>query len=201
MIIDCASIQECMRFEDIEAMTTQENESKAQQAQRRLQQAFDAYNDGKLDKAEEAFGDAEIHFRLMGDFKRAGDCRFMIADIQRQNNALEKAINSYQRARRLYRDAQRPLNEAASLLAMGHVERQLAHLDRAQDLYQQALQLYQAHHDAQGSGNAELALGHIELQRGQMHYAAEHYQDAIRYFSEGNDIIHEADASRSLEDI
>jgi len=66
-----------MRFEDNEAMTIQEHENQARQAQQRLQQAFDAYSEGKLDQAEEAFGDAEIHFRLLSDFKRAGDCRSM----------------------------------------------------------------------------------------------------------------------------
>src|SRR5215469_7215796 len=102
-------------------------------AERRLQAGITALNNGTLDIAAEAFSDAEIRFRLLGDFKRAGDARSMLADVQRQNNQLEQAVNSYQRAMKFYRDAGRPLNEAGSALAMGHVERQQAHLDRAQD--------------------------------------------------------------------
>src|SRR5436190_160240 len=150
-------------------MATQDNattEKDRQKAEKRLQDGIEAYNDGKLDKAAEAFGDAEIRFRLIGDFKRAADSRAMIADVQRQNNALEQAINSYQRAIKLYKDAHRPVGEANMQLSLGHVERQLAHLDRAQDAYQSAQQLYRAQSNAQGLGNSALALGHIELQRG-----------------------------------
>src|SRR5581483_3417702 len=152
------------KLEEYSIMTTAENEKKEkdrQQAERRFQSAIEAYNDGQLDKAAEAFGDAEIRFRLAGDFKRAGDSRSMIAEIQRQNNTLEQAINSYQRAMKFYRDAGRPINEAGSLLSMGHVERQLAHLDRAQNAYLTAQRLYSDHHNAPGLGNVALALGHI----------------------------------------
>src|SRR5437868_14958828 len=102
-------------------------------AEKRLQAGIDAFNDGKLDRAAEAFNDAEIRFRLLGDFKRAGDARSMLADVQRQNNQLEQAVNSYQRAVKFYRDAGLPLNEAGAAPAKGHVERQQALLDRAQD--------------------------------------------------------------------
>src|SRR6266446_723846 len=122
-------------------------------AEKRLQVGIDAYYDSKFDIAAEAFSDAEIRFRLLGDFKRAGDARSMLADVQRQNNQLEQAVNSYQRAMKFYRDAGRPLNEAGSALAIGHVERQQAHLDRAQDAYQVAQNLYRTHKNAQGQGN------------------------------------------------
>ena len=59
-------------------MTPTENGKKEidlQQAEQRFNAAFTAYNEGKLDKATEAFGDAEIHFRVAGDLKRAGDAR------------------------------------------------------------------------------------------------------------------------------
>src|SRR5260370_30068353 len=90
-------------------------------AEKRLQAGIDAFYDGKLDAAAEAFSDAEIRFRLLGDFKRSGDSRTMLADIQRQKNQLEQAANSYQKAMRLYRDANLPLNEAGSSLSLGHV--------------------------------------------------------------------------------
>jgi tetratricopeptide (TPR) repeat protein len=183
-------------------MTTSENSNKdLQQAEQRLNTAFTAYNEGKLDKATEAFGDAEIRFRLGGDLKRAGDARSMIADIQRTANQFDQALNSYQRAKRLYHDAQHPLLEAGSMLSSGHIERQLAHLDRAQDAYQGAQHIYRTHQQAQGLGNVELALGHIELQRGNTAYATEHYYDAIQNYKLANDSIHEADASRSLADM
>ncbi len=105
-------------------------------AEKRLQAGITAFNNGTLDIAAEAFSDAEVRFRLLGDFKRAGDSRTMLADVQRQNNMLEQAANSYQRAMNFYRDAGYPLNEAASALSLGHIERQLAHLDRAQESYQ-----------------------------------------------------------------
>ena len=63
---------------------------------------------GKLDQATEAFGDAEIRFRLVGDFKRAGDARSMIADIQRENNQFQQALNSYQRARQTLPGSPKP---------------------------------------------------------------------------------------------
>src|SRR2546426_6057313 len=130
-------------------MSTQEEKT----AEKRLKEGIDAFYDGKLDAAAEAFGDAEIRFRLLGDFKRAGDSRSMLADVQRENNRLEQAVNSYQRAIKLYRDAGRPLNEAHAALALGHIERQQAHLDRAQQMYESAQQLYNAHNYAQGQGN------------------------------------------------
>ncbi len=94
-------------------MSTQDEKA----AEKRLQAGIDAFYDGKLDVAAEAFSDAEIRFRLLGDFKRSGDSRTMLADIQRQQNQLEQAANSYQKAMRLYRDANRPLNEAGSSVA------------------------------------------------------------------------------------
>src|SRR5690349_6912610 len=142
-------------------MTTQDHEKREkdrQLAEKLLQAGLEAYNDGQLDKATEAFGDAEIRFRLIGDFKLAGDSRALIADVQRTNNALEQAVNSYQRAIKLYHDANAPLQEASSMLSMGHVERQQAHLDLAQDAYLAAQQIYRTHKDAQGLGNTALAL-------------------------------------------
>ena len=53
-------------------------------AEARFQAGIEALQDGKLDVAKEAFSDAEIRFRLVGDFKRAGDSRVLIADAQRQ---------------------------------------------------------------------------------------------------------------------
>ena len=183
-------------------MATPENaKNDLQQAEQRLTTAFAAYNEGKLDKATEAFGDAEIRFRTGGDLKRAGDARSMIADIQRTSNQFDQALRSYQRAKRLYHDAQRPLLEAESMLSAGHIERQLAHLDRAQEAYQGAQQIYRTHQQAQGLGNVELALGHIELQRGNTVYANEHYQDAIQNYKVANDAINQADASRSLAEL
>ena len=79
-------------------------------AEARFQAGIEALQDSKLDVAREAFSDAEIRFRLVGDFKRAGDSRALIADAQRQNNMLEQAANSYQKAITLYRQANRPLN-------------------------------------------------------------------------------------------
>src|SRR5713226_5393030 len=135
-------------------MTTQDKAAQDKtDAEKRFQAGIDAYNEGKLDVAAEAFTDAEIRFRLLGDFKRAGDSRSMLADVQLQNNALEQAVISYQRAMKLYRDAGRPLNEAGSTLALGHVERQLAHLDLAQKAYESAGQLYSTQDNAQGRGN------------------------------------------------
>src|SRR6266516_3327453 len=75
-------------------MSTQDEKT----AENRLQAGIDAFYAGKLDMAAEVFSDAEIRFRLLGDFKRAGDSRSMLADVQRQNNLLEQAANSYQRA-------------------------------------------------------------------------------------------------------
>src|SRR5437870_5589808 len=100
-------------------MTTQSNDKQEKDrklAGKRQQSGLEAYHEGKLDKATEAFGDAEIRFRLLGDFKQAGDCRSLIAEIQSQQNALEQSINSYQRAMKFYRDAQRPVSEANSSL-------------------------------------------------------------------------------------
>src|SRR6266702_4708537 len=111
-------------------MTTQSNdkqEKDRQLAGKRQQSGLEAYHEGKLDKAAEAFG-----------------------------------------------DAQRPVSEASSSLALGHVERQLTHLDRAQDAYQYAQQLFRTASYTAGLGSVELALGHIELQRGRTDYAAEH---------------------------
>src|SRR5437588_12331415 len=104
-------------------------------AEMRLQAGIDAYNDGKLEAAADAFIEAEKQFRQLGDLKRAGDSRSMLADVQRENNLVEQAITSYHRAVKLYQEAGRPLNEAHATLAIGHLERQLTHLDRAQQAY------------------------------------------------------------------
>src|SRR5215471_21245453 len=99
-------------------MTTEDKKKEVAAAEQRLQAGIEAYSDGKLDVAAQAFGDAEIRFRLLGDFKRAGDSRSLLAEVQRQNNQFELAVNSYQRAMQLYREASRPLNEAGAALAM-----------------------------------------------------------------------------------
>src|SRR3954452_2071859 len=117
-------------------MTTQEQDIKI--AEKRFDKGIEALNDGKLDAAAEAFGDAEIRFRLAGEFKRAGDSRMLIADVQRQLNQFEKATNSYQKARNHYREAKRPLSEAGAILSLGHIERQQAHLDLAEQAYEDA---------------------------------------------------------------
>src|SRR5436309_14771238 len=110
-------------------MTTQDKTA----AEQRLQAGIEAYNDGKMDSAAEAFSDAEIRFRLLGDYKRAGDSRSMLADVQRQNNMLEQAIGSYRRAIKLYQEANHPLSEANTTLALGQVGRQTVHLDHTQE--------------------------------------------------------------------
>ena len=79
-------------------------------AESRLQAGIDALNDGKMEAAADAFIEAEKQFRQMGDLKRAGDSRALLADIQRDNNLIEQAITSYQRAMKLYREAGRPLS-------------------------------------------------------------------------------------------
>jgi tetratricopeptide (TPR) repeat protein len=145
-------------------------------AEQRFQDGIAAIQEGNLERAVVAFGDAEIRFRLAGDFKRAGDSRQLIADAQRQNSLLEQATNSYTKAIKLYQQANRPLNEAGATLALGHIERQQAHLDGAQEAYQRAWHLYAPLDSTQGLGNATLALGHIEMQRGRIETAAVLYQ-------------------------
>src|SRR5438094_8406808 len=110
-------------------------------AEKRLQEGIAAYNDGKMEIAAEALIEAEKLFREMGDLKRAGDCRSMLADVQRESNLIEQAITSYQRAMRLYREAERPLNEAHAALSIGHLQRQLTHLDKTHDSNKKAAQL------------------------------------------------------------
>src|SRR5205814_2531974 len=129
-------------------------------AEKRLQEGIAAYNDGKMEIAAEALIEAEKLFRQMGDLKRAGDCRSLLADVQRENNLIEQAITSYQRAMRTYHEAGRPLNEAHAALAIGHLERQLSHLDRAVEAYTHAEQLYTSAGNVQGQGSVAMALGH-----------------------------------------
>src|SRR5947209_10067 len=148
-------------------------------AERRFQAGIDAFNDGKMEAAADALIDAEKQFRQIGDLKRAGDSRAMLADVQRENNLVEQALTSFQRAMKLYREAELPLNEANMALAIGHLERQQAHLDRAQESYKHAQQLYTTIDHMQGLGNVALALGHIALQRGNITRAKEHYQQAL----------------------
>src|SRR5690242_3060391 len=158
-------------------------------AEKRYQAGIDAFYDGKLDAAAQAFSDAEIRFRLLGDYKRSGDSRTMLADVQREQNQLELAANSYQKAIRLYKDANRPLLVAGSSLSLGHIERQLAHLDLAQEAYQSSWNLYVDQGNTQGQGNVALALGHIEMQRGRTKQAIEHYERAIALFVSSNNTI------------
>jgi hypothetical protein len=73
-------------------MNTQDEKKDLAAAEQRLQAGIDAYNDSKLDVAAQAFGDAEIRFRLLGNFKRAGDSRSLLAGVQRLNNQLEQAV-------------------------------------------------------------------------------------------------------------
>src|SRR5438477_9182690 len=127
-------------------------------AEKHLQTGIDAYNDGKFEAAADAFVAAEKLFRQIGDLKRAGDSRSMLADVQRENNLVEQAITSYQRAMKLYGEAGRAANEAHAALSIGHLERQQIHLDRAQEAYEQARELYRAKEggNAQGEGNVAL---------------------------------------------
>ena len=157
-------------------MTTSDKEKREkglQQAETYLNAGSEARNDGKLDQAADAFGEAERRFRLAGDMERAGDSCSLLAAVQLQNNMPEQAIRSYQRALQLYKEAGCPVSEADSYLAIGHIERQLGQLDRAQASYQMAQNLYRANGSLQGLGNTMLALGHIALQRGMLKEAVE----------------------------
>src|SRR5260370_24924188 len=93
-------------------MTTEDKQKDVTAAEQRLQAGIDAYNDGELDVAAQAFGDAEIHFRLLGNFKRAEDSRSFLAEVQRENNQFQLAATSCQRAMQLYMDAGRPWHQA-----------------------------------------------------------------------------------------
>src|SRR5260370_17441114 len=97
-------------------MTTEDKQKDVTAAEQRLQAGIDAYNDGELDVAAQAFGDAEIHFRLLGNFKRAGASRSLLAEVQRKNNQFELAVNSYQRPMKLHTEAGRPLNDTRPAL-------------------------------------------------------------------------------------
>jgi tetratricopeptide (TPR) repeat protein len=83
-------------------MTIQEYER--QRAEKRFQDGVEADSANALDRATEAFGDAEERFHLLGDVKRVADSCSMLADVYRQKNQLEQAVVSYQRAMKLYQD-------------------------------------------------------------------------------------------------
>jgi outer membrane protein assembly factor BamD (BamD/ComL family) len=62
-------------------MTTQEHESaetERQRAEKRFQDGIEAYNDGKLETAAEAFGDAERRSRVLGAVKQVGDSHTLL---------------------------------------------------------------------------------------------------------------------------
>src|SRR5690349_6818720 len=92
----------------------EKREKDLQQAETYLNAGSEARKDGKLGQAADAFGEAERRFRLAGDLKRAGESRSLLAAAQLQNNMPEQAIRSYQRARRVYKEAGCPVSEAES---------------------------------------------------------------------------------------
>src|SRR5437588_12964225 len=98
-------------------------------AEKRLQEGIAAYNDGKMEIAAEALIEAEKLFRELGDLKRAGDCRSLLADVQRENNLIEQSITSYKRSMKLYQEVVRPLNEDIESIAIGHIERLYTHVE------------------------------------------------------------------------
>jgi tetratricopeptide (TPR) repeat protein len=131
----------------------EKREKDLQQAETYLNAGSKARNDGKLGQAADAFEEAERRFRLAGDRKRAGESCSLLAAAQVQNTMPRQAIRSYQRALRLYKEADCPVNEADNFLAIGHIERHLGQLDHAQASYQMAQNLYRANGHLQGLGN------------------------------------------------
>jgi len=181
-------------------LTKNSKEQNRQSAEVSFRAGSEAYEAGRLEQAVQSFGDAERSFCLIGDFKRAGDSRAMIAMIEHQNGLLEQSISSYRCVIQLYQDAGSPSDAAASLLALGHVERHLGHLDQAQEAYLMAQSLYQSLQQAQGLGHVALALGHIALQHAHLEDAAHHYQEALGSFKLVADKA-EADALSSLANV
>lgn len=159
---------------------------------------IEAYNEGWLEAAVESFGNAERSFCLIGDLKRAGDSRAMIAMTEHQDGLLEESTGSYRRAIQLYQEASSPGDVADTFLALGHGERHLGHLDQAQEAYRMAQSLYQSLQQVRGLGRVALALGHIELQHAHLEQAAQYYQEALGSFSTMGD---EADALSSLANV
>jgi tetratricopeptide (TPR) repeat protein len=179
---------------------SRDKEQDRQSAEEHFRVGVQAYDAGDKEQAVKSFGNAESAFCLVGDFKRAGDSRAVIATIEHQNGLLEQSSSSYRRAIQLYRDAGRTGDEAESLLALGHVERHLGHLEQAHATYLMVQSLYQSLQQVQGLGHVALALGHIALQRAHLEEAAYHYQEAIGYFRAAADET-EADALSSLANV
>lgn len=182
-------------------MSIRSNEDKERDghsAEESYRAGIEAHDEGRLDAAAASFGSAERSFCLIGDLKRAGDSRAMIAMIEHQDGLLEQSTSSYRRAIQLYQDANSPDDVAAIFLALGHGERHLGHLYQAQEAYLMAQSLYQSLHQVRGLGRVVLALGHIEMQHAHLEQEAQYYQEALGTFSTMGD---EADALSSLANV
>src|SRR5690348_16605097 len=102
-----------------------------------------ALGEGRLERAAEALVSAETVFRQLHDSAHAADSRAALAEVQRQNGAVDQAGASYERAIQWYKEAEQPAREAGVTLALGHIERQRGQLDKAWEHYFLALLLFE----------------------------------------------------------
>ena len=180
---------------------TQPQDAVRDEALANLRTGTTALAEGKLERAAEALVYAETVFRQLHDTTHAADSRAALAEVQRQNGAVDQAGASYERAIELYKEANQPAREAGVTLALGHVERQRGQLDKAWEHYFLALRLFEKTENAGGQASASLALGHVERQRGHLEKAADYYATARRTYAAAHDAFGEADAAKGLADM
>src|SRR5258708_21516182 len=185
-------------------MTTGENETKEkdkQRAEKRLQDGIEAYNDGKLDKAAEAVEDAEIRFRLAGDFNRARDSRSMLADIQRLERQFNEAETNYQLALETYRAYKDVFGIIDALLGLGRIYLDQGRLDKAADTFAEAFNSAQAIEYELGAADSNLGLAEVNFLTDNVDQALIAAQAALQEYSDKSNALGTANANRLLAEI
>src|SRR5260221_6187576 len=182
-------------------MTTEDKQKDVTAAEQRLQAGIDAYNDGELDVAAQAFGDAEIHFRLLGNFKRAGDSRSLLADIQRLERRFQEATANYQYVLEIYESTRDAFGIVDGLLGLGHIYLAQWQLERAADTFAEAMKKARSIEYELGEADGSLGLAEVALLNDRVDQALASAQAANQTYSDMHNALGAANANRLLGEI
>jgi two-component SAPR family response regulator len=137
---------------------------------------------GQVDLARELFLDALTKARASGHQRAEAYSLISLADIDRQSNDWQKAIERYEEALALAADLGEMTLSTYCLTGLAHTSRQLGDIGRAEVLARQALASAQERESAYEQGLAQIALGGVWRQQGKLDDATLAFSGAVTLF-------------------
>ncbi|KAF8268858.1 hypothetical protein EI94DRAFT_1726702 [Lactarius quietus] len=113
-------------------------------------------------------------------------------------DALNDAMNCYQRALKVYKKGHKKYGQEDALNGLGHIYLRLGQLDEAVTSQQNALQCYKDINDYVGQGNAYRDLGEVYIRQKRLVEAETAIQNALELYKTSSSILGQGNAYLSL---